>query len=300
MDRDLERVTFNRIQLAAEISQSRFGHPLVLAYSGGKDSDLCLELTRRSGVSFEVEHNHTTADAPETIRHVREVFKRLENEGIACRVNWPMYKQQRTTMWKLIAEKGMPPTRLQRYCCGVLKEQGGQGTIVMTGVRWSESARRKNSRGIYETYESNPLDKIILTNDNDGNRGILESCRVKRKMMCNPIVDWEDFEVWDYIHSEHIPMNPLYSSGFSRVGCIGCPMAGKKRWREFRRYPTYERAYRRAFETMLAVRLQRRPEAPTKWQTADDVFRWWMEDKNLDGQISLEELMDGEVDEYEF
>lgn len=298
MDKDLERVSFNRIKLASDISQSRFEREIVIAYSGGKDSDLLLELTKRSGVPFEVEHNHTTADAPETIYHVREVFKRLESEGITCRINWPVYKGQRTTMWALIAEKGMPPTRLQRYCCGVLKERGGNGTIAMTGVRWAESARRKNTRGIYETIERTPLNKLILMNDNEENRDILEHCRVKRKIVCNPIVDWEEREVWDYIHSEHIPMNPLYGSGFSRVGCIGCPMAGRKRWTEFRLYPTFERAYRRAFAKMLEMRLIRRPEAPTNWKTADDVFRWWMEDKNLDGQISFDDLTDEGVDDY--
>lgn len=291
MGQDLERQSINRIQLAAELSQSRYGRPLVLAYSGGKDSDLCLALTKRSSVDFEVEHNHTTADAPETVYHVRDVFSQLENEGITCRTNFPTYKGHRTTMWGLIAEKGMPPTRLQRYCCGVLKAHGGQNTFSMTGVRWHESIKRKKNRGIYETFTRNAKDKIVLTEDSEENRAILESCRPSQKLICNPIVDWENSDVWNYIHAEHIPMNPLYERGFNRVGCIGCPMAGRKRWTEFRLYPTYERAYHRAFEKMLEIRLTKRPGVPTNWKTADDVFRWWMEDKNVEGQISFEEYL---------
>jgi phosphoadenosine phosphosulfate reductase len=71
-------------------------------------------------------------------------------------------------------------------------------------------------------------------------------------------------------------------------------MAGRKCWREFRLYPTYERAYYRAFEKMLRNCLERRPDAPTNWKTADDVFRWWMEDKNIDGQISMDEYLGNE------
>lgn len=298
MDAELERVTLNRIRLAASVCKSRYDKDLTLAYSGGKDSEVILELTRRCGVPFTVEHNHTTADAPETVYHVREVFSRLERQGIPCKINMPAYKGCSTTMWKLIAEKGIPPTRLQRYCCQVLKEGGGKDSVVMTGVRWAESLKRKNTRGIYEGIAPKTLDKMILNNDNEENRDILETCRIKGKMMCNPIVDWENREVWDYIHSEKLPMNPLYSRGFFRVGCLGCPMAGKKRWKEFRLYPTYEHAYKKAFERMLELRLQRRPDAPTKWKTASDVFRWWMEDKNLDGQLSFADINDDLDDDW--
>lgn len=290
IEKNLEKSTFNRIRLASDISFHRFGEPLTVAYSGGKDSDLLIELTRRSGVPFIVEHNHTTADAPETIYHVRKVFAKLEDDGIACRVNKPTYKGVPTTMWKLIAEKGMPPTRLQRYCCDVLKERGGQNALVMTGVRWSESNKRKASRGVFEHFSPKKQDKLILTNDNDETREIMETCKIRGKLVANPIVDWEDYEVWDYILSEKILMNPLYECGFHRVGCVGCPMAGKKRWFEFARYPTFQHAYMRAFEKMLAIRLIRRPEAYTRWKTPDDVFRWWMEDKNLDGQIGFDDL----------
>lgn len=53
------------------------GHTLIVAYSGGKDSDVLLALAIKSGVTFAVQHNHTTADALQTVYHIREVFKRL-------------------------------------------------------------------------------------------------------------------------------------------------------------------------------------------------------------------------------
>lgn len=63
-------------------------------------------------------------------------------------------------------------------------------------------------------------------------------------------------------------------------------------------FPAFERMYRRAFEKMIEARKQRGLSNRLNWETADDVFRWWMEDRNLAGQISLEEYLNGEVDEY--
>ena len=117
---------------------------------------------------------------------------------------------------------------------------------------------------------------------------LFESCTLKGKRICNPIVDWQDRDVWEYIHCEHLLVNPLYDMGFHRVGCLGCPMAGKNRWTEFRLFPTYERAYIRAFGKMLET--IHASGVKTKWKTAGDVFSWWMEEDIIEGQISLFDL----------
>lgn len=265
-----------------------YGKPLIVTDSGGKDSAVCRELVKRAGVPFELMHNLTTADAPQTIYYIREQFYKSELEGIRCTVNKPYYKGQRISMWSLIPMKKIPPTRLARYCCEVLKEGGGKNRFITTGVRWAESKKRKDNRGIYENFVSNKSKKIILNNDNDDRRQLFESCRLKGKHFCNPIVDWKDKDVWEYIHAERIPINPLYQMGFYRVGCVGCPMAGKRRYREFALYPTYERAYKRAFAKMLQVRkLDGKDDSTGGWTDADAVFRWWMEDMTMPGQYEL-------------
>ncbi len=71
---------------------------------------------------------------------------------------------------------------------------------------------------------SNRKKKIILTDD-DNKEALFTAAGPKAKRVCNPIIDWEDSDVWSYIRAEKIPVNPLYSCGFHRVGCIGCPMA---------------------------------------------------------------------------
>lgn len=293
---DKEKVAIMRLQEASKMSLAIYQKPLIVTTSGGKDSSVCLELALRSGIPFEVMHNHTTADAPETVYFVRNDLRRFEGKGITCILNYPVYKGKRTSMWGLIPQKLMPPTRLKRYCCDVLKEGSGKGRFIATGVRWAESAKRAANRGILEIPRKDKEKKIILNNDNDESRRWFESCALKAKRICNPIVDWSDDDVWDYIQSEHIMVNPLYQNGFTRVGCIGCPMAGKKgRQFEFSRYPKFKDMYIRAFERMLKERI-RRDRMQGTWRigtTGRDIYHWWMEDGVLPGQLAFEDFGDG-------
>lgn len=284
---DIEQTAITRLRTAAHMAEKIYRRPLLVTTSGGKDSSVCVALAERAGIRFEVMHNHTTADAPETVYFVRQEFKRLEGKGIKCNLSQPTYKGQRTSMWELIPMKLMPPTRLARYCCAIFKERGGRGRFIVTGVRWAESNSRKNNRGIYETVPSDPKKKIILNNDNDNTRQLFESCSVKSKWACNPIVDWTNADVWSNIQAEKIPVNPLYSCGFCRVGCIGCPMASNARWKEFARYPKYRLMYIRAFDEMIAERKRR--GLSCDWRTGEEVFHWWMEDGVLPDQIGMDE-----------
>lgn len=71
--------------------------------------------------------------------------------------------------------------------------------------------KRKNNRGGFENSVSDPSKKIILNNDNDEQRRLFESSTLKGKRICNPIVvvDWRYSDVWEYIHSERLEINPL-------------------------------------------------------------------------------------------
>ena len=288
---DLEQLGIERLKVASDMSLKNYGLPLVITDSGGKDSSVVKELAVRAGIPFEVMHNHTTADAPDTVRFVRSEAKRFEDMGIKYTINMPTYKGQRASMWSLIPQKLMPPTRLVRYCCAVLKETGGAGRFIATGVRWAESAARKNNRGIYEKSSQDKSKRIILNNDNDDKRMLFENCRLKAQRVVNPIVDWQDADVWDFLKSEDAPpCNPLYAEGWCRVGCVGCPLAGSQgREEEFIRWPKFKNLYVRAFERMLKER-ERRGKMVGTWRmgtTGQDVFNWWMEYDILPGQIDL-------------
>lgn len=150
---DLEKKAIERIQIASDMSLHHYGQPLVCTYSGGKDSDVMLELFKRSGVPFEVHNSHTTVDAPPTVYHIRKKFRELELQGIPANIEMPTFQGKRVTMWTLIPKKAMPPTRLARYCCSVLKETGCANRFIATGVRWDESNARAD-RAAYETIAS--------------------------------------------------------------------------------------------------------------------------------------------------
>lgn len=168
---DLEQKAIKRIQLASELSLKHYEKPLVCAYSGGKDSDTLLELFKRAGVPFEAHNSHTTADAPQTVKHIQETFRELELQGIKCKIQMPTYKGEKTSMWKLIPLKLMPPTRSTRYCCQILKEQDCINRYIATGVRWAESTRRKD-RAEFEKIGTTKATKekftsVMLLSDND-------------------------------------------------------------------------------------------------------------------------------------
>lgn len=290
---DLEKKSIERIQMASEMSLHYYKKPLICTYSGGKDSDVMLELFKRSEIPFEVHNSHTTADAPQTVWHIREVFRNLELNGINCEIEMPKYKGERTSMWKLIPQKLMPPTRIVRYCCAVLKETGCKNRYIATGVRWEESSKRKKRKEFEKIgkslKDSDGFSKIMLMNDNDSRRRMNEHCMQKNKMVVNPIIDWTHKDIWDFIHSENIKTCDLYKMGYDRVGCIGCPMARKKRYKEFSDFPKYKKMYMNAFEKMIKERGKRGLNC--EWSNAQEVFAWYMEDENIPGQMKIEDFI---------
>lgn len=138
----------------------------------------------------------------------------------------------------------------------------------------------------------------MLTNDNVESRRMVEQCYKRHKTTVNPIIDWSDSDVWEFIRAENIPYCELYNEGFHRLGCIGCPMAAKaQRASELARWPKYKAAYLHAFEKMLEER-KRRGKYDGTWRlaTARDVFNWWMEYDVLPGQFNLFEDYEEEED----
>lgn len=254
--------------------------PYYLCYSGGKDSDCVRILAELAGVNYDLVHNLTTVDAPETVRYVKSVGASIQRPS--------------KTMWQLIVEKGMPPTRLVRYCCSCLKEHGGKGRVKITGVRRAESANRAaNCDFIKIVGKSKTVSRtaaemgaefvvtrkggVILNGDTAVNRQLVEEFYSKTSTAINPIVDWTENDVWEFLRYHGCESNPLYQCGYKRIGCVGCPMASKShRIAEFERYPKYRENYIRAFEKMLERGKERGIVYRLNWQTAEDVMNWWL------------------------
>lgn len=265
--------------------------PYYLCYSGGKDSDTIRILAELAGVKHDIVNSHTTVDAPETVRYIRSIPN--------VQIQYP-----ERTMWQLIVDKGMPPTRLMRYCCAELKERGGKGRVKITGVRKAESKARADNSGLVKIlgkpktvqrelaqtenidWQVTPKGGVILNTDNAETRQFVEKCYRTTSSMINPIVDWEDSDVWDFLRHYGCKSNPLYEEGFERIGCIGCPLGGYcSMKREFQRYPKYKENYIAAFDRMI----KRRTELgkTTEWKSGEECFEWWVGDNPF--QITLDD-----------
>lgn len=258
----------NKVEQA--ISRLRMYEPedgFFLAFSGGKDSVVLKRLADMAEIKYEAHYHITTLDPPELIRFIKQTH--------------PDVIRDRPVMnaWDLMTKKLMPPTRLCRYCCSVLKEVHGSGRVTLTGVRWEESNSRKNHQGVAVLQHRYKEKSLIYNVDNHESRRMVEQCYRTRKVLVNPIVDWSNAETWEFIKAESIPYCGLYEEGWSRLGCIGCPLGGDNRYQEFVRWPSYKDKYIRTFQQIVDMRLSMGKGAYGNWSSGEAMFTWWMEEK---------------------
>ena len=211
MTPQLEKKVEQSIKLLRSIPQDK--GDIILAYSGGKDSDVCLELCKMAGIPFKAVYHSTTIDPPGTIRHVEE--------------NGVEISRPKEPFFRLLQKHGYP-SRFVRYCCKLLKERY-DSDIVVQGIRASES----NARA--ERYKEP------------------EQCRVYDKKhksrVYMPILYWTDEDIKEFVTERGVKCHPLYYGGgqfdvTQRLGCIGCPLqSSAKRVRQFKQYPKYVRLY---------------------------------------------------------
>lgn len=208
-----------------------------LAFSGGKDSIVIHDLAVKSGVKFSAHYSQGGIDPPELVHFIMRYYPYVERH------------RPETSIWNMVQSHGMP-TRVRRWCCAIIKESLGSG-IVVTGVRWAESAKRRR-------------------------RNMVESCNNRPgKRYLNPIIDFTDADVWEYIRENHLPYCGLYDEGFKRLGCIMCPMTTRQQTKiEAARWPelamAWEHAARRFYDANNGD-LERYP-------TFDSFYSgWWLQ-----------------------
>lgn len=153
--KDKVEVAIERIRDFATIFRSEAKQGYYLAFSGGKDSVVCKKLLDMAGVKYDAHYQITTVDPPELVRFIKTEYPDVQMEHSYWKEDGRFHKAgDPITMWNLISEKLMPPTRLVRYCCASLKESSGDGRLTVTGVRWAESANRKNNQGLVTIMSS--------------------------------------------------------------------------------------------------------------------------------------------------
>jgi phosphoadenosine phosphosulfate reductase len=228
-----------------------------LAFSGGKDSVTIKKLAEIAGVQFDTHYQVTTVDPPELIQFIKEKHPDVQRH------------RPEMSMFQYILKEQWPPTRIARYCCRYLKERGGEGRVVVTGIRWAESPRRKR-------------------------RSMVEACTLgKGRRFIHPIIDWTDSDVWEFIGKYDVPYCSLYDEGFERLGCVLCPMITKRDLiqQQIDYWPKFVKAYTNTLGKLIVIR--EKAGKKTTFRTGEEFFHWWTDTsrKQYKGRVSKEQLM---------
>lgn len=186
-------------------------HTVFVGFSGGKDSIVTLDLVERAGLDHVVYYNNTGIDPPEVVKFIKKHYPQ-------CKI-----KRARLSFWHFVTTNN-PPTFHYRWCCTKIKKAATDKLPYkhrVMGIRAEES----NARKAYPRI--NVFEK-------------------KNHIHYYPILDWKEYEVWEYIQTRGLAYPSLYEH-FDRLGCVVCPMRRKgqhDKWRAL--YPGYFKAFEHA------------------------------------------------------
>lgn len=287
MNDRLNRITEEAIQFirnAEKLALRMDGRGFHVAFSGGKDSQVLLALVEMSGVKYHAEMQVTSVDFPNLMHFVRKHYPQVK-------LNLP-----KRNMRQLILDKGMLPTRQARFCCSELKEQAGAGCCTCIGIRKAESVKRAKRHPVEvigqrvgydiiegELHEQNNWGGQLFDNEQRTNVYCVGG---KDKVVISPIFEWTDNDVWAFIREHNLPYCDLYDKGFHRIGCLFCPMASlREKARELQMFPKFaERVYIRAIRDLM------RNGKYQRFDTPEQVFRWWLQNKSIEEWLAHENL----------
>ena len=267
MRKELQKKVDFAIKLLQSIPQDG---DIELSYSGGKDSDVILELAKMAGIPYRAIYKNTTIDPKGTIAHAKEMGAEVI--------------RPKKTFFQLVSENGFP-SRFARFCCSALKEYKICDRAIQ-GIRRSESKKRA------ERYKEPEMCRVY-------------SAKEKAKIYL-PILEWTDQDVEEFIKERNIKCHPLYYRGeqfdvTQRLGCMGCPLASrKKRIQFFKDNPKMLKAWIRAGQKRFKSEAYQNGNSKYHFKDAFEVMGYQLYCENMDDFKEKTYTLFGEFDWKEF
>lgn len=224
-----------------------------VGFSGGKDSQALYHMMQLCDVPMHAYFSPTSIDPAENIRFIRKNYPEVEFTKID------------KSIFDVFREMKVLPSMRIRWCCAYFKERGGEGKVVCTGVRKAESVRRSKRNEIevsgrkfsghmdeFEQWQEKRIRKKMKNINQDQFSDVKQTevrcINGKDKILLNPIIEWSEDDVWEFLNKVvEVPHCELYDEGYTRIGCIGCPMATtKNQIKRFLRWPHVKEKWIRA------------------------------------------------------
>lgn len=249
----LEQLTLetrqNKVEVAISLLQAwEPPEGYYLAFSGGKDSVAIYDLAVKAGVKFDAHYCVSPIDPSQIHKFIKEYYPD---------VIWDFHARG---FWKLVDKNGLPMIR-QRWCCRIIKEAGGENRVLVTGARRAEGGIRRNQCYV-EIGRSKKANKKFI----------------------RPILDFDNYDIWQYIRENNLPYCNLYDEGFKRLGCVLCPFSSDKE-RDIKYFPKIANLWLLACNRIVAKQIEmgyltaKGKPLKYKFKTGQEKFDWWVSRK---------------------
>ena len=247
-------------------------------FSGGKDSQVLYHLVKLSGVKHKTHMNLTSVDPPEVIRFVKTQYPDVE------------LIKPKMSIYEACKKEGILPTRTIRWCCAEFKETGGAGKVTLIGIRKEESARRAK-RGEISTNIKGKRTEETFDQWSEHEEKMVTCVGGKDKILVSPIIYWTERDVWEFLNENDIPHCELYDQGYTRIGCICCPMSQlRQKRKEIERWPYVKRNWLKTIQWLIDNGYMNR-----NFSDPETGFRWWISGKSFD-KFYADEFLQQKID----
>lgn len=236
-----------------------------LAFSGGKDSQALYHIAKMAGVKFKAHMNLTSVDPPEVIRFVKKYYPDVE------------LIKPRMSIYDMAIKKHILPTRNLRWCCAEFKEMYGAGKVTLIGIRKQESARRSKREEVSTHIKGKRIEQTF-DQWSEHKENMITCVNGKDKIIISPIIYWSERDVWNFLNNNNIQHCSLYDEGYTRIGCILCPMANKRiKLRDIKRFPHAKKRWIQTIQKLIEGGYINK-----RFEDAETGFKWWISGDSFD------------------